>query len=141
MSIQKLQEQIRSRKTPVALGLGASAEQMNAKILKNFTDMYGEGFMAQCEAARYMGCQALDAAADKLPAVMLDAESYLRYGMMGYDVLINLAGIAKNRGMYVILDCRTANAAPWLSGVSSAAGITVNPYLCLSYTSPSPRDS
>lgn len=129
MSIQKLQEQIRSKKTPLALGLSAPVEQTNAKILKNFTDMYGEGPMAYCETARYMGCQALDAAADKLPAVLLDAESYLRYGMMGYDVLSNLAGIAKNRGMYVILDCRTGNAAAWLSGVSSADGITVNPYI------------
>ncbi|MBQ0037300.1 MAG: hypothetical protein KBS74_01365 [Clostridiales bacterium] len=128
MSIQKLQETIRTRKTPVALGLSPAADRLSRKILKNFTDMYGECAMANAEAARYMGCQALDAAAEKLPAVMLRAESYLCYGSMGYDVLINLAGIAHNRGMYVIIDCRTTDAQAWLEGVGMADAVTVTPY-------------
>ena len=128
MSIQKLQEQIRSKKTPVALGLSPDPDGLSAKILKNFTDMYGDCPMARAETARYIGCQALDAAAEKLPAVMLRAECYLRYGTMGYDVLIHLAGIAHSRGMYVIIDCRTTDAESWLAGVPSADGVTVNPY-------------
>ena len=129
MSIQKLQEQIRAKKTPVALGLSPEPDRLSAKILKNFTDMYGDCAMARAETARYAGCQALDAAAEKLPAVMLRAGSYLRYGTMGYDVLINLAGIARNRGMYVIIDCRADDPAAWLEGVTMADAVTVNPYV------------
>lgn len=129
MSIQKLQEQIRSKKTPVALGLSPDPDRLNPKILKSFTEMYGDCPMAKAEAARYLGCQLLDAAAEKLPAVVLRAESYLRYGTMGYDVLINLAGIAHNRGMYTIIDCRTGEAQAWLDGVPAADAVTVNPYI------------
>ena len=68
MSIQVLQEKIRAKKTPIALGLCPEVAQLNARVLKNFADMYGDCPMAKSEAMRYQGCQALEAAADKLPA-------------------------------------------------------------------------
>lgn len=128
MSINTLQEAIRRKKTPVALALGPEAERIDARILRNFTEMYGESVMAKAEALRYHGCQVLDAVADKLPAVVLDAAAYLRYGAMGFDVLANLVGAAKARGLYAVVDCRGAVAAPWLEALPQADGVTVLPY-------------
>ena len=99
MSIERLQAAIREKKTPVALGLAPEIDKVPVKILKNFEDMFGPGMMANAEALRFHGCQAMDAAQGKLPAVVISAEHYLRYGMMGADVLSNLTGAASARGL------------------------------------------
>ena len=129
MSINVLQDTIRRRKTPVALVLSPEAGKISPKIRKSFADMYGESVMAEAEALRYHGCQLLDAAAEKLPAVILDAASYLRYGAMGFDVLANLAGAAKARGLYAVADGRGAAAEPWLAALPQADAVTVLPYI------------
>ena len=129
MSIAVLQEQIRQKKTPLVLGLGPDASRIAPNILRNFTDMYGQSVMATAEALRYHGCQVLDAAAEQLSAVVLNAAAYLRYGAMGFDVLANLAGAAKARGLYTVVDCRGADAEAWLAGIPQADGVTVLPYL------------
>ena len=103
MSVTDLQQRIRQKKTPLALGLRPEPEKLSPKILKNFTDMFGPGSMAEAEALRYHGTTLLDAAAETLPAVMLHGASYLRCGMMGADVLSNLisarpvAGLRRRR--------------------------------------------
>ena len=70
MSVTVLQQRIREKKTPLALGLRPELDKLSPKILKNFTDMFGPGAMADAEALRYHGTMLLDAAAEKLPAVM-----------------------------------------------------------------------
>ena len=127
MSITVLQETIRKKKTPIALGLMPELTKISPKILKNFEEMFGPGVMANAEALRYHGTQMLDAVGDKLPAVMLHAGSYLRLGMMGMDVLWNLISAAKSRGMYVILDVSTGEPTMWWD--CGADAVTVNPYL------------
>lgn len=107
MSIALLQEKIRARKTPLALVLGPEADKLPARITKNFTDMYGPGDMAQAEALRYHGSQLISQTAPLLPAVVLQAERYLRYGFMGMDVLANLVNMAKAQGLYTIVDARS----------------------------------
>jgi len=129
MSIALLQEQIRKKKTPLVLGLGPDAERIPAKIRNSFTEMYGESVMATAEALRYHGCQVLDAAAEHFAAVVLNAAAYLRYGAMGFDVLANLAGAAKSRGLYTIIDVRGASASSWLAGIPQADAVTVLPWL------------
>ena len=129
MSITVLQEQIRHKKTPVALGLSPELEKIPAKIRRNFTEMYGESVMAAAEALRYHGCQVLDAAAERLSAVVLDASAYLRCGAMGLDVLSNLVGAAKARGLYAVVDSRGAEAGTWLAAIPQADAVTVLPYL------------
>ena len=129
MSIEKLQSAIRQMKTPVALGLAPEIGQVSPKILKNFEDMFGPGLMANAEALRFHGCQAMDAAQGKLPAVVISAEHYLRLGMMGADVLSNLVGAASARGLYAIVDCRTSQPALWLDGPMVGDGLTVMPYV------------
>ena len=45
MSITALQEHIRKKKTPLALGLGPEANRLPAPVVKRFTDLYGESVM------------------------------------------------------------------------------------------------
>lgn len=129
MSIEKLQSAIREKKTPIALGLAPEIDKVSPKILKNFEDMFGPGLMANAEALRFHGCQAMDAAQDKLPAVVISADHYLRYGMMGADVLSNLMGAAAARGLYAIVDCRAARPELWLDSPMTGDGLTVMPYI------------
>ena len=128
MSMEKLQQQIRRCKSPVALGLRADEKTLNPALLRQFTEMYGEGVMATCEALRYRGSHVLEQAAGILPAVYLDTMSYLALGSAGVDVLQNLCSAAKTHGYYVIADCRTADAAAWLAALPEADAVTVLPY-------------
>ena len=128
MSVERLQESICRLKTPVALVLDPREERLHPKFLKNFTDMYGDCPMAHAEALRFHGSQASSRAAGKLPAVMLRAEPYLARGFMGMDVLSNLVHMAKNQGMYTIVDARCAGTEPWLRGGINADAVTVLPY-------------
>lgn len=128
MSVARLQESIRRSKTPVALVLGPDEARLHPKYLKSFTDMYGDCPMAHAEALRFHGSQAIGAAAGKLPAVLLRAEPYLAQGFMGMDVLANLVNMAKNKGLYTIVDARCAGTEPWLHGGVNADAVTVLPY-------------
>ena len=128
MSVARLQENIRKKKTPVALGLSPEEGRLDGRYLKNFTDMYGECPMAHAEALRYHGSQTISAAAERLPAVMLQAEPYLQWGFMGMDVLCNLVNMAKSQGMYVIVDARCARPRVWTEGGVCADAATVLPY-------------
>ncbi len=128
MSVERLQESICRLKTPVALVLDPREERLHPKFLKNFTDMYGDCPMAHAEALRFHGSQTISRAAGKLPAVMLRAEPYLARGFMGMDVLSNLVHMAKNQGMYTIVDARCAGTEPWLRGGINADAVTVLPY-------------
>ena len=127
MSVTDLQQRIRQKKTPLALGLRPELEKLSPKILKNFTDMFGPGSMAEAEALRYHGTTLLDAAAETLPAVMLHGASYLRCGMMGADVLSNLISAAHAKGLYVILGIGAEEPALWQG--YGADAITVDPYM------------
>lgn len=129
MSIERLQAAIRERKAPIALGLAPEIEKISPKIVKNFEEMFGPGMMANAEALRFHACQAMDAAQGKLPAVVISAEHYLRYGMMGADVLSNLVSAAAARGLYAIVDCRTTRPELWLNGPMAGDGLTVMPYV------------
>ena len=127
MSVTVLQQRIREKKTPLALGLRPELDKLSPKILKNFTDMFGPGSMAEAETLRYHGTALLDAAAQRLPAVMLHGASYLRYGMMGADVLANLISAAHAKGLYVILGMGAEEPALWQG--YGADAITVDPYM------------
>ena len=76
----------------------------------------------------YHGSQLISQTAPLLPAVVLQAERYLRYGFMGMDVLANLVNMAKAQGLYTIVDARTAAPAVYVEGGIRADGVTVTPY-------------
>lgn len=122
----ELQRRVRAKKTPLALTLDPDPAQLSGKIVKNFTDMFGDTPMAQAEALRYHGTSLLDAAEGRLPAVVLRGGAYLRHGMMGADVLQNLITAAHAKGLYVILDMNAAEPLCWAS--YGADAVTVSPY-------------
>ncbi len=122
----ELQRRIREKKTPLALTLAPETEKLSERVRKNFVDMLGDTPMAQAEAMRYHGTSLLDAAADKLPAVVLRGDAYLAHGMMGADVLANLLSAAHAKGLYVLLDMNTAEPTRWAG--YGADAITVCPY-------------
>ena len=128
MSITALQEHIRKKKTPLALGLGPEANRLPAPVVKRFTDLYGESIMARSEALRYHGTQLMAQAAQRLPAVVMRADRYLLCGAMGLDVLSNLVHMARSQGLYAIVDARCADHAVWLGGEVNADAVTISPY-------------
>lgn len=128
MSLEKLQQNIRRRKTPGALGLRADETVLKPALLRQFTEMYGEGPMATAEALRYHGCRAIESVGDILPAVYLHMDGYLRYGSVGLDVMANLAGAAQSRGCYVIADCRVSEPEAWFHALPGVDAVTVSPY-------------
>ena len=128
MSVEKLQQAIRRCKTPLALGLRAEKSVLSPALLRQFTEMYGEGPLATTEALRYHGCRALEQVAGILPAVYLNTMSYLRWGSMGLDVLCNLCAAAHEAGYYVIADCRADGAEGWFDILPQADAVTVSPY-------------
>ena len=128
MSVEMLQQAIRRCKTPLALGLRADEQVLPAALLRQFTEMYGEGTLTVTEALRYHAGRVLDQAAGILPAVYLHPMSYLRYGSMGLDVLVSLCAYAHERGYYVIVDCRTDVPQDWFAILPQADAITVTPY-------------
>ena len=115
MSIQRLQQKIREKKTPLALGLAAEECRCGPENLSR--TLYEAGL------------RVLEAAGDLLPAVYLHAESYLRCGAAGFSALVQLAEAGQARGLYVIADCRAADSSAWLQGIPAADAVTVTPYL------------
>ena len=128
MSMEKLQQAIRRCKTPLALGLRADENALPDALVRQFTEMHGEGPLTVTEALRYRGGRVLEQAAGILPAVYLDVMSYLRYGSLGMDVLKNLCDVAGGLGYYVIADCRSDTAETWFTVLPQADAVTVSPY-------------
>ncbi len=128
MSIERLQEALRKAKTPLALGIAPLIEDVPAPLKKQFNEMLGEGTMACAEALRYQAMQLLTAAEGQLAAVVIDADCFLPYGMMGADVLSNLITACRAKGIYCIVDYRTTRPALYLTAENAPDGITVLPY-------------
>ena len=85
MSVEILQQAIRRCKTPLALGLRAEKSALSPALLRQFTEMYGEGPLATTEALRYHGCRALEQVAGILPAVILVASIAVKLYMGFYN--------------------------------------------------------
>jgi len=120
MSVTVLQQRIREKKTPLALGLRPEPDKLSSKILNNFTDMFGPGSMAEAEALRWHGTTLLDAAAEKLPAVMLHGASYLRYGSMGGLVKLDPSRVKMDDGRFELLLLRMPKSALDLQNLITA---------------------
>lgn len=128
MSFDRLQDALRRAKTPLALGIAPTLADVPAPLKKQFHEMLGEGSMASAEALRYHAMQLLQCAEGRLAAVVIDADCFLPYGMMGADVLTNLITACRAKGLYCIVDYRTTHPLPYLTAENAPDGITVLPY-------------
>ena len=129
MSFERLQSALRRAKTPLVLGIAPSIDEVSAPLRKQFNEMLGSGSLADCEALRYHAMQLLELTEGKLGAVVIDADSFLPYGMMGADVLSNLITACRAKGIYSIVDYRTTRPYPYLTAENAPDGITVMPYV------------
>ncbi len=129
MSFERLQSALRRAKTPLALGIAPTIDQVAAPLKKQFSEMLGSGSLADCEALRYHAMQLLELAEGRLGAVVIDADCFLPYGMMGADVLSNLVTACRAKGIYSIVDYRTTRPLPYLTAENAPDGITVMPYV------------
>ena len=129
MSMERVQTALRRAKTPLALGIAPTVEDVAAPLKKQFTEMFGPGTMADCESLRYHAMQLLTLAEGRLGAVVIDADCFLPYGMMGADVLSNLITAARAKGIYCIVDYRTSHPLPYLTAENAPDAVTVLPYV------------
>lgn len=127
MSITALQEHIRKKKTPLALGLARSEPASRPGGEEVYRSLRREHH-GRSEALRYHGTQLMAQAAQRLPAVVMRADHYLLCGAMGLDVLSNLVHMARSQGLYAIVDARCADPAVWLGGEVNADAVTISPY-------------
>ena len=129
MSMERLQAALRKAKSPLALGIAPTIGEVAAPLKKQFEEMLGSGHLADCEALRYHAMQLLELASESgLAAVVIDADSFLPYGMMGADVLGNLVSAARAKEVYSIVDYRTTRPAAYLTAENAPDGVTVLPY-------------
>ena len=128
MSMERLQAALRKAKSPLALGIAPTIAEVAAPLKKQFEEMLGSGNLADCEALRYHAMQLLELASESgLAAVVIDADSFLPYGMMGADVLGNLVSAARAKELYCIVDYRTTRPNPYLTAENAPDGVTVLP--------------
>ncbi|MBQ3496853.1 MAG: hypothetical protein IJA73_01880 [Oscillospiraceae bacterium] len=127
MSFEILKERVRACKTPLALHISPDSALLPQGVVNNFRSLFGDVPQTTCEAMRMYCCALLDAAEGELPAVVIDTAPFLKLGFSGLEVLTHLLTVAKNKGLYTILNAEAADAEPWFDGFSPDA-VTVTPY-------------
>ena len=98
MSMDALQEKIRTYKCPLALGLEPSLEDIPPQLLETMTP----AGIAQALETYCVGI--LEAVAELIPAVKLRQASFEAYGAPGLAALQRIAAKASELDYYVILD-------------------------------------
>lgn len=128
MSFEILKERVRACKTPLALHLSPDAALLPQGVVNNFRSLFGDVPQTTCEAMRMYCCALLDAAGGELPAVVIDAAPFLKLGFSGVEVLTHILTVARNKGLYTVLNAASSDAQPWFDGFSPDA-VTVTPYM------------
>lgn len=106
MSFDHLQDQIRSLKNPTVAGLDTRVEYMPSFLLKKYTSRYGETLEAAAQAVLEFDCGLIDALTGVVPAVKPQAAYFECLGWRGMQVMEQVMGYAKEKGMFVIADIK-----------------------------------
>lgn len=139
--IDRLIEQIRSKKTPCVVGLDPSLERMPASWLQK-QGISKQSSLADCAAAIYQyNLMVLDAIADLVPAVKPQSAYYELFGAAGILALEKTMMAASDRGLLVVLDVKRGDIASTAKAYAQsylsseiprpleADAITIVPYL------------
>ncbi|MDD3164721.1 MAG: orotidine-5'-phosphate decarboxylase [Oscillospiraceae bacterium] len=146
MSIDVLQEKICKRKNPTVAGLDPKPEYIPPHILARCYAQYGKTPKAMAAAYEEFCKGLIDALAPIVPAVKPQAAYFEVLGHDGMAALENIVAYAKQKNLYVIMDCKRgdigttaeAYAAAYLGSVDidgtsyapyDADSVTVNGYL------------
>jgi orotidine-5'-phosphate decarboxylase len=145
MSIDRLQDRIRSMKNPTVAGLDSRPEYVPPQIMTKNFELYGHTLKAAAEAVFEFNTALIDALCEVVPAVKPQAACYELLGAEGIAVLKRTIDYARNKGMYVIVDCKRNDIGTTASAYADAYfgtvrlgdeeiapfgadSITVNPY-------------
>lgn len=116
--------------SPICVGLDPDIAQLPASLAAK----------PPVEAIDHFGRAVLDAVAGVVPAVKFQSACYERYGWRGVQVLEQHMGLARERGLVVILDAKRGDIGTTSAHYAAAAAnagahaITVNGYLGRSST-------
>ncbi len=126
---------IRTKKTPVLVGLDPRYDQLPAPLRRENADdpeTVAEAFETFCRGV-------IDVVAPLVPAVKPQAAFFEQYGPMGMVALQNVIRYAREKGLYVVFDGKRndigSTAEAYADGILGAASpwqadaITVSPYL------------
>jgi len=146
MSMDRLIEKIIKKSNPTVVGLDPKLESMPPCLVQKAVEMHGNTLKAAAEAIFEFNCGLIDTLCDIVPAVKPQSAYYEMYGPEGVEALRRTVAYAKEKGMYVIADCKrndigstaSAYAAAYLGSVKvgdveiepfGADSLTVNGYL------------
>jgi len=146
MSIDRLQDRIRSMKNPTVAGLDARLEYVPPQIIEKNLDLYGSSLKAAAESVFEFNAGLIDALCEIVPAVKPQSAYYELLGPEGAAVLKRTVDYAHEKDMYVIIDGKrndigttaSAYADAYFGNVQvggeqltpfGADSLTVNPYL------------
>lgn len=123
----RLAEAIDATGSPVCVGLDPVLDRLPGSVRSGASSDEG-AIEAFCEGV-------LGAVAGVVPVVKVQAACFERYGSSGWAVLERVVGVARERGLLVVLDAKRGDigltAGHYAAGVSrlGADAVTVSPYL------------
>ncbi len=146
MSMDRLIEKIIKKSNPTVVGLDPKLESLPPYLVEKHTAEYGNTLRAAAEAIYEFNCGLIDTLCGIVPAVKPQSAYYEMYGYEGVEVLKRTMAYARDKGIYVIADCKrndigstaSAYAAAYLGSVNvggeeiepfGADSLTVNGYL------------
>ena len=106
MSFDVLQDQIKAKKNPAAVCLGAGLDDIPPHILKKHLAQHGETLEAAAGAALEFHQGLIDALADIVPAVDFQCAWFEALGWRGMKVLEELIACARERNLFVIANAK-----------------------------------
>ncbi len=135
MSMDRLIEKIIKKSNPTVVGLDPKLESLPPCLVEEAVGKYGKTLKAAAEAIFEFNCGLIDTLCGIVPAVKPQSAYYEMYGPEGVDALKRTIAYAKEKGMYVIADCKrndigstaSAYAAAYL-GCVDVAGEKIEPF-------------
>jgi len=146
MSINNLVEQIKTKKSPIVVGLDPRIEMIPNEIKDKYFDKYGNTLEAVKHALIEFNRGIIDAVHDLVPAVKPQIAFYEKYGIEGLIAYKDACTYAKAKGLHIIADIKRGDIGSTSKAYSEAHigftdingekvrafeadSVTVNPYL------------
>lgn len=104
MSVDVLQRKIRKMKSPVAFGMDPMPDRIPPYLLAEGRAKYGDTPQALAWAYEAFGSALIEALSPIVPAVKFQPVCFEALGAEGMAVMGRLTELAKEKGMYVIVD-------------------------------------
>jgi len=140
----RLIDAIRSKGTPLVVGLDPRFDQLPAEVVARNLEQYGLNPRGVAAAIEEFCVRVLDVVSVLVPAVKLQVAFFERFGPPGMQVFYNVSMVARRKGLLVISDAKRgdigstaeAYADGWLRGVPLGAelrhiwdvdAMTINP--------------